>query len=120
MTPIRLGSSQNYAPIWVPLKFRCRNITFNPKGPIILRRTHLTTQLLGCKGSGNAQAALKLQRLKAQGPRRLQSEGSHAGAVDAVTNSVRIDLQLLQLVAKILVTIHICESRLLVSQALRS
>ena len=38
-----LGSSQSEGPTLVPLHIRCRNITYTPKGPIILRTTHLGT-----------------------------------------------------------------------------
>ena len=34
-----MGSSQNEGPMLVPLNIRCHNLTYNPRGPIILRRT---------------------------------------------------------------------------------
>ena len=41
---LQKGSSQNYRPILVPLIIGCRNIRYNPKGPILWR----PTQTYGC------------------------------------------------------------------------
>ena len=43
---------ENQGPILVPLKARCCNIIYNPKGPIILRITHLPRPRGGCLGFG--------------------------------------------------------------------
>ena len=55
--------SQNYDPVLVPLKTRCRNLIYNPKGPITLRITHFVTSPtgLGGRSSGFRDVVFRIQ-----------------------------------------------------------